>query len=86
MAARSNLYFDALNVALFEKPGRWLTRALVWLDNRGVDGLVNGLAALVGGGSGRLRRLQNGFVRSYALSVLTGGLLVLGAFLIVRLG
>ena len=86
MAARSNLYFDAFNEAVFEKPGRWLTRALVWLDNRGVDGLVNGLAALVGGGSGRLRRLQNGFVRSYALSVLAGALLVLGAFLMVRLG
>jgi NADH-quinone oxidoreductase subunit L len=85
-AARNNLYFDAFNEAVFEKPGRWLTRALVWLDNRGVDGVVNGLAALVGGGSGRLRRLQNGFVRSYALSVLTGALVVLGAFLIVRLG
>jgi NADH-quinone oxidoreductase subunit L len=85
-AARNNLYFDAFNEAVFEKPGRWLTRALVWLDNRGVDGLVNGLAALVGGGSGRLRRMQNGFVRSYALSVLTGALLVLGAFLVVRLG
>jgi NADH-quinone oxidoreductase subunit L len=85
-AARRNLYTDAFNEAVFEKPGRWLTRGLVYLDNRGVDGLVNGLAALVGGGSGRLRRLQNGFVRSYALSMLTGALLVLGAFLMVRLG
>jgi NADH-quinone oxidoreductase subunit L len=85
-AARSNLYADAFNEAVFEKPGRWLTRGLVYLDNRGIDGLVNGLAALVGGGSGRLRRLQNGFVRSYALSILTGALLVLGAFLMVRLG
>jgi NADH-quinone oxidoreductase subunit L len=85
-AARNNLYFDAFNEAVFEKPGSWLTRALVWLDNRGIDGLVNGLAALVGGGSGRLRRVQNGFVRSYALSVLTGALLVLGAFLMVRFG
>ena len=58
---------------VFEKPGNWLTRALVFLDNKGVDGLVNGLAALVGGGSGRLRRLQTGFVRSYALSMLIGG-------------
>jgi NADH-quinone oxidoreductase subunit L len=33
-----------------------------------------------------LRRLQTGFVRSYALSMLAGGVLVLGALLAVRLG
>ncbi|GGJ95587.1 NADH-quinone oxidoreductase subunit L [Pilimelia anulata] len=85
-AARKNLYTDAFNEAVFEKPGVFLTRALVWLDNRGVDGVVNGLAAAVGGGSGRLRRLQNGFVRSYATSVLTGALLVTGAFLAIQMG
>ncbi|WP_372451805.1 NADH-quinone oxidoreductase subunit L [Catellatospora tritici] len=85
-AARNNLYTDAFNEAVFEKPGNWLTRLLVFVDNKGVDGLVNGLAAAVGGGSGRLRRLQTGFVRSYALSMLVGGVLVLGAFLAVQLG
>ncbi len=85
-AARNNLYTDAFNEVVFEKPGRWLTRALVYVDSKGVDGLVNGLAALVGGGSGRLRRWQTGFVRSYALSMLAGGVLVLGALLAVRLG
>jgi len=85
-AARNNLYTDAFNEVVFEKPGNWLTRALVYVDSKGVDGLVNGLAALVGGGSGRLRRLQTGFVRSYALSMLAGGVIVLGALLAVRLG
>ena len=85
-AARKNLYTDAINVALFEKPGIFLTRALVFLDNKGIDGAVNGLAASVGGGSGRLRRLQTGFVRSYALSMLTGAVLVVGAFLAIQLG
>jgi NADH-quinone oxidoreductase subunit L len=86
MAARRNLYADAFNEAVFEKPGIFLTRALVFLDNRGIDGLVNGLAAAVGGGSGRLRRLQTGFVRSYATSMLTGALLVVAAFLALQLG
>ncbi|MDQ7908395.1 NADH-quinone oxidoreductase subunit L [Phytohabitans sp. ZYX-F-186] len=86
MAARRNLYADAFNEAVFEKPGIFLTRALVFLDNRGIDGLVNGLAAAVGGGSGRLRRLQTGFVRSYAMSMLTGALLVVAAFLALQLG
>ena len=85
-AARRNLYTDAFNEAVFEKPGVFLTRALVYLDNRGIDGLVNGLAAAVGGGSGRLRRLQTGFVRSYATSILTGALLVVAAFLAVQAG
>jgi NADH-quinone oxidoreductase subunit L len=58
----------------------------VYLDNRGLDGLVNGLAALVGGGSGRLRRAQTGFVRTYALSMLGGALLVVAAMLAVTLG
>jgi NADH-quinone oxidoreductase subunit L len=85
-AARRNLYADAFNEAVFEKPGTYLTRALVYFDNRGLDGLVNGLAALVGGSSGRLRRTQTGFVRSYALSMLGGALLVVAAMLAVRIG
>jgi NADH-quinone oxidoreductase subunit L len=85
-AARRNLYTDAFNEAVFERPGIYLTRALVFLDNKGIDGLVNGIAASIGGGSGRLRRLQTGFVRSYALSMLTGALLVVGAFLAIQLG
>jgi NADH-quinone oxidoreductase subunit L len=85
-AARKNLYTDSINEAVFEKPGIYLTRALVYLDNKGIDGVVNGIAAGVGGSSGRLRRLQTGFVRSYALSMLTGAVLVVGAFLAVQLG
>ncbi|WBB96580.1 MULTISPECIES: NADH-quinone oxidoreductase subunit L [unclassified Solwaraspora] len=85
-AARHNLYTDAVNRAVFEKPGVFLTRALVFLDNRGVDGLVNGLAAAIGGSSGRLRRLQTGFVRSYAMSVLAGAFVVVAAFLALQMG
>lgn len=83
-AARADLYGNALNEALFARPGTWLTRALVFFDLKGVDGLVNGTAALLGGSSGRLRRLQTGFVRSYALSMLLGSIFVLGALLVVR--
>jgi NADH-quinone oxidoreductase subunit L len=85
-AARRKLYGDAVNETVFEKPGTYLTRALVYFDNRGIDGLVNGLAAAVGGGSSRLKRAQTGFVRTYALSMLGGALLIAVAFLVVRLG
>lgn len=83
-AARRDLYANAVNEALIARPGTWLTRALVFVDNKGVDGVVNGTAALLGGSSGRLRRLQTGFVRSYALSMLGGTVLVIAALLAVR--
>jgi NADH-quinone oxidoreductase subunit L len=83
--ARRDLYGDVLNEAVLMRPGQYLTRTLVWLDNRGVDGLVNGLAALFGGLSGRLRRFQTGFVRSYALSMVFGAAFVVVALLAVRL-
>jgi len=86
VAARKNLYFDSLNESLLMRPGQYLTRALVFADNRGIDGAVHGLAAGIGGGSGRLRRVQNGFVRSYALSMFGGAALVVAALLLVRVG
>jgi NADH-quinone oxidoreductase subunit L len=85
VAARKDLYGDVLNESLLMRPGQWLTRLTVYFDGRGVDGLVNGIAALVGGTSGRLRRMQTGFVRSYALSMFFGAVLVVGALLLVRL-
>ena len=83
-AARRDLYANAINETLIARPGTWLSRALVYVDNRGVDGLVNGTAAMLGGSSGRLRRLQTGFVRSYALSMLGASVLVIAALLAVR--
>src|SRR4051794_21920783 len=85
-AARNALYADAINESLFMRPGQWLTRALVFFDNKGVDGAVNGLAATMGGSSSRLGRLQTGFVRSYALGMLGGAVVVAGALLAVTAG
>jgi NADH-quinone oxidoreductase subunit L len=85
-AARNALYADAVNESLFMRPGQWLTRTLVFFDNRGVDGAVNGLAATLGGSSSRLGRTQTGFVRTYALGMLGGALLVAGALLAVTAG
>ncbi len=81
----ARLYANAINEALVARPGIWATRALVFLDNKGVDGLVNGTAALLGGTSGRVRRLQTGFVRTYALGMLGGSVLVIATLLAVSL-
>jgi NADH-quinone oxidoreductase subunit L len=85
VAARKDLYGDAVNESMFMRPGQWLTRLSVFFDSRGVDGLVNTVAATFGGSSGRLRRVQTGFVRSYALSMFLGAVLLIGALLLVRL-
>jgi NADH-quinone oxidoreductase subunit L len=85
VAARKDLYGDAFNESILMRPGQWLTRLSVYFDNRGVDGLVNTLAALVGGTSGRWRRWQTGFVRSYALSMLFGAVVLVALLLAVRL-
>jgi NADH-quinone oxidoreductase subunit L len=85
VAARKDLYGDAINESLLMRPGQWLTRLSVYFDNRGVDGLVNTLAAVVGGASGRWRKLQTGFVRSYALSMFFGAAVLVALLLAVRL-
>ena len=82
-AARADLYANTINESVIARPGIWLSRALVYVDNRGVDGAVNGTAALLGGTSGRLRRSQTGFVRTYALTILGGSVVLVAALLTV---
>jgi NADH-quinone oxidoreductase subunit L len=84
-AVRTDMYQDTINEALVMRPGQWATRFLVWWENRGLDGLVNGLAAVLGGSAGRVRRLQAGFVRSYALTMFGGAAVMIIAVLLVRL-
>ena len=83
-AARADLYGDAFNEEVFMRPGAELTEALVEVDNAGVDGSVNALAALVSRTSNRLRGLQTGFARNYALSMLAGAVLVAALILAVK--
>jgi NADH-quinone oxidoreductase subunit L len=52
------------------------------VDQQFIDAIANGLGNLTRGASARLRRLQNGFVRSYALAVLLGVVIILGYLLL----
>jgi NADH-quinone oxidoreductase subunit L len=83
-AARADLYQDQVNEGLLMWPGIHLTRALVFLDQRGIDGAAGGLAALVGGASSRLRKVQSGLARSYALTMLLGIVVILGAVWVMQ--
>ena len=86
VAARRDLYGDAFNEAVFMRPGALLTRDLVEVDDKGIDGSVTGLARAIGRLSGALRLTETGYARSYALSMLAGAALVTAAMILaVRL-
>jgi NADH-quinone oxidoreductase subunit L len=63
----------------------WISRTVLALriDTQGIDAFFNGLGELTKRISAGLRRLQNGFVRSYALAVLAGVVLIVG-YLILK--
>ncbi|KAA1422537.1 NADH-quinone oxidoreductase subunit L [Mumia zhuanghuii] len=84
-AGRADLYGDAVNEAVFMRPGQYLTRSLVYVDGTGIDGAVTGTAELVGDGARGLRRLQTGFVRTYAAEIFGGALVLVLALLAVNL-
>ena len=85
-AGRRDLYGDAINEAVFMRPGQRLTEGLLRLEDNGIDGTVNGTAAAIGGLSSQLRRVQNGFVRTYALTMVAGAALVGAVLILGRLG
>ena len=74
-------YDDAL-ASFFGGPGTIgaaLTADVV--DKRGIDGVVNGVGTLVRAGGQRLRGVQTGYIRNYALGIAGGAVLLLGWFL-----
>ncbi|MDR1078583.1 MAG: NADH-quinone oxidoreductase subunit L, partial [Propionibacteriaceae bacterium] len=79
---RRDLYVDDLYDAALVRPGLGLAKAVAWADQRAVDGAVEGSAALTQSVGRRLGRLQNGYVRSYGLTMLIG-LLAVGVALIL---
>ncbi|MFF3491198.1 NADH-quinone oxidoreductase subunit L [Streptomyces sp. NPDC002795] len=83
-AARRDLLQDDFNHVVLVRGGEHLTRSLVYVDHTLVDGVVNGTAASVGGLSGRLRKLQNGYVRSYAVSMFGGAAVIAAVTLLMR--
>ena len=82
-AGPHSLYGHPLTESLFMRPGQYLTRWLVWFDNRTVDGVVRGVASGIGGFSEKLKLWETGYARSYALTMV-GGVLALGVIFAVQ--
>ena len=79
-AARRRYYVDEVYETIVMRPGRAMADAFAAFDRRGIDGAVNGLARMTAGVATVGRRTQTGFVRSYALAVLAGTVLIAALF------
>ncbi len=77
-------YVDDFYRIAVEGPSRALANfSAFFVDAKLIDGTVNGVGALVRAGGGRLRRVQTGFVRNYALAVAAGAVAIL-AYMVAR--
>jgi len=84
-AALNKWYVDEAYYAVFVRPGHRLALCLwQFVDDKIVDGTVNGVGWLMGQCSQELKALQTGYVRSYALSMLIGAVIVIGYFILMR--
>ncbi|GHS85572.1 NADH-quinone oxidoreductase subunit L [Actinomycetota bacterium] len=84
-AARVDLYQDAVNDALLVEPGQHLTRSLVYTDRQVVDGAFTGVGRLTVGIGEIVRRLQTGYARQYAATMLIGLVVLVVAVLAPRI-
>ena len=78
-------YFDELYAFLFIRPAQRLARFL-WHtgDERIIDGVPNGLAAMTADGSAVAVRIQTGSIATYAFTMLIGLVVLVSIFLVVR--
>jgi NADH-quinone oxidoreductase subunit L len=77
-------YYDEGVTQFMGGPGRRLFDLAALFDRVVVDGAVNGVAQLIRGSGFVLRRVQSGFVRSYALGVALGAFVLMGYFFVAR--
>ena len=83
-AARVDLYQDSVNDVLLVEPGQALTRSLVYADRTVIDGTVTGVGLATVAAGSFARRLQTGFVRSYAASMLIGLVVLVVVVLVIQ--
>ncbi len=86
LAGRNDLYGDAFNEHAVIRPAKGIAAGLAWFDRSTVDGLAMGSASVATGLGQMLRRLQNGYVRSYGLTLAVGVLLLAAVVILGQLG
>ena len=82
-AARRDLFQDDFNETVFMRPGQSVVKNILNIDYIVIDGLVRAVGSVSLTAGSRLRSLQNGYVRSYALLMLIGALALIAAIWVV---
>lgn len=78
-------YLDALYKSAIVQPFRSVANFIAQVfDPRGIDGLIGGIVRALNGASTGIGRIQNGFLRTYALVFLIGVVLLVGYFVAVN--
>ncbi len=72
VTGRHDLFGDAINDVVAVAPTMGAARGLAHFDKHGLDGAVDATAFAFGGLSKQMRKLQNGYARSYALTMVLG--------------
>jgi NADH-quinone oxidoreductase subunit L len=83
-ALRRAWYYDEAVTWFMGGPGRRGFEDVTWFDQHVIDGAVEGTAKGVRSSGGMLRHLQNGMVRTYAVAVAFGAVL-LGIYFLLRI-
>ena len=69
-------YYDLAVSDFMDRPGRAFFNGLAWFDRTVIDGAVNGVGSVARSTGGIVRRGQTGLVRTYALTILIGTVLL----------
>jgi NADH-quinone oxidoreductase subunit L len=80
---QKSYFIDDVYDAAIGRPGEAVARFSAVFDTKVIDGAVNGVARLARGTGSRLRRIQTGFVRQYALGIAVGAVALL-AYMLTR--
>ena len=75
-------YVDELYDGMIVQPIKALSENVLWrLDARVIDGAVNGMGQIVVETGALIRQIQTGSMRTYAVSVLLGAVVIVGYYL-----
>ncbi len=86
LAGRADLYGDAFNEYAVIRPTTGLANGLAAFDDGVVDGAAMGSATVASGLGQWLRKAQNGYVRSYGLTLGVGVVVLAAVMLLGHLG
>jgi NADH-quinone oxidoreductase subunit L len=70
-------YYDWAVTWFMGGPGRVVFDAAVWFDHTVIDGAVNGVGVLARESGDLLRKAQTGYLRTYALGIAIGSVLLI---------